>query len=54
MIPIAVEIAALSALAVYGLRQLVLRRPIHATAKVPFGVFFAPAIWLGWLIEVTL
>jgi leader peptidase (prepilin peptidase) / N-methyltransferase len=54
MIPIAVEIAALSALAVYGFRQLVLRRPIHATAKVPFGVFFAPAIWLGWLIEVTL
>src|ERR1700732_2096199 len=54
IIPIAIEIAALSALAVYGFRQLVLRRPIHATAKVPFGVFFAPAIWLGWLIEVTL
>jgi leader peptidase (prepilin peptidase)/N-methyltransferase len=49
--PIAVEIAALSALAVYAFRQLVLRRPIDPTAKVPFGVFFAPAIWLGWLIE---
>jgi leader peptidase (prepilin peptidase) / N-methyltransferase len=54
MMPIALEIAALSALAVYGFRQLVLRRPIHATAKVPFGVFLAPAIWLGWLIEATL
>jgi leader peptidase (prepilin peptidase) / N-methyltransferase len=53
-IPIAVEIAALSALSVYLVRQFVLRRPVRATAKLPFGVFFAPAIWLAWLIEVTL
>jgi leader peptidase (prepilin peptidase)/N-methyltransferase len=49
IIPLAIEIAALSALAVYGFRQLVLRRRLHATARLPFGVFFAPAIWLGWL-----
>jgi leader peptidase (prepilin peptidase) / N-methyltransferase len=53
-IPIAVEIAALSALSVYLLRQFVLRRPVRATARLPFGVFFAPAIWLAWLIEVTM
>ena len=49
IIPLAIEIAALSALAVYGFRQLVLRRRLHAMARLPFGVFFAPAIWLGWL-----
>jgi leader peptidase (prepilin peptidase)/N-methyltransferase len=54
IMPIAIEIAALSALAVYGFRQLVLRRPILAAAKVPFGVFLGPAIWVGWLIEATL
>jgi leader peptidase (prepilin peptidase) / N-methyltransferase len=53
-IPIAVEIAALAALSVYLLRQFVLRRPVRATARLPFGVFFAPAIWLAWLLEVTL
>jgi leader peptidase (prepilin peptidase)/N-methyltransferase len=53
-IPIAVEAAALSALSVYLVRQLALGRPARATARLPFGVFFAPAIWLAWLIEETL
>jgi leader peptidase (prepilin peptidase)/N-methyltransferase len=53
-IPIAVETAALSALAVYLVRQLALGRPARATARLPFGVFFAPAIWLAWLMEETL
>jgi hypothetical protein len=22
--------------------------------KLPFGLFFAPAIWLGWLLESAL
>ena len=52
--PIAVEIAALAALAVYGWRHFVLGRPMHATSRIPFGLFFAPAIWLAWLIEATL
>lgn len=52
--PIAVEIAALAALAVYGLRHFVLGRPMRATSRIPFGLFFAPAIWLAWLIEVKL
>jgi leader peptidase (prepilin peptidase) / N-methyltransferase len=53
-IPIAVETAAISALSVYLVRQLALGRPTRATARLPFGVFFAPAIWLAWLIEETL
>lgn len=49
LIPAAVEIAAVLALAVYIGSQVVLRRPLRATAKLPFGVFFAPAIWLCWV-----
>jgi leader peptidase (prepilin peptidase)/N-methyltransferase len=52
--PVAIEIAALSGLAVYAVRHFALRRPLRATTKLPFGLFFAPAIWLGWLIEATL
>jgi leader peptidase (prepilin peptidase) / N-methyltransferase len=53
-IPIAIEVAALSALALYGLRQWTLRRPLHWTSRLPLGLFLAPATWLGWLLEVTL
>ena len=53
-IPIAVEIAALAALAVFGLRQFFQGRPLRATQRVPFGLFLAPAIWLCWLLEVAL
>jgi leader peptidase (prepilin peptidase) / N-methyltransferase len=54
LIPIAIEIAALAALASYALRQLFKKRPIDPRAKLPFGLFFAPAIWLCWLADVTL
>ena len=54
IIPLAIEIAALSALAVYGFRQFVLRRRLHATARMPFGLFLAPAIWLSWLLATAL
>jgi leader peptidase (prepilin peptidase)/N-methyltransferase len=50
LIPAAIEIAALTALLVYIVSQSVLRRPVLATAKLPFGLFFAPSIWLCWLI----
>jgi leader peptidase (prepilin peptidase)/N-methyltransferase len=52
-IPLAIEVAALSALAFYVARQWVLGRPLHATTRLPLGLFLAPAIWLGWLLEVT-
>jgi leader peptidase (prepilin peptidase) / N-methyltransferase len=51
LIPVAIEIAALSALTFYLASQLVLRRPLCAAAKLPFGLFFAPAIWFCWLLN---
>jgi leader peptidase (prepilin peptidase)/N-methyltransferase len=53
-IPVAIEIAALAALAVYVVRQLAGGRVMSAMARMPFGLFLAPAIWLGWLLEATL
>jgi len=50
MIPVAIEIAALGALVAYGAWHLFGKRPIDATSRLPFGLFFAPAIWLSWLI----
>jgi leader peptidase (prepilin peptidase) / N-methyltransferase len=46
---VAVDIAALSALA-FVLIAAARRQEITRKTKVPFGLFFAPAIWLSWLI----
>jgi leader peptidase (prepilin peptidase)/N-methyltransferase len=54
IMPIAIEIAALSALLTYGLRSWLLRRPLRPTSRLPFGLFFAPAIWISWLLQSTL
>ena len=51
MIPIAIELAAFAALSAYLLRQLISGRSISATNRMPFGLFFAPAIWMCWLLE---
>ena len=51
LIPVAIEIAALAALIFYLANQLVLRSPLCAAAKLPFGLFFAPAIWFCWLLN---
>jgi leader peptidase (prepilin peptidase)/N-methyltransferase len=53
-IPIAIEIAALAALAAVVIRQFARGRPLRATGRLPFGMFLAPAIWLGWLLDATL
>jgi leader peptidase (prepilin peptidase)/N-methyltransferase len=52
--PIVIEIAALAGLALYAVRQYGLGRPLRATGRLPFGAFFAPAIWFGWLLEIVL
>ena len=52
MIPIAIEIAALAALAFYLARQFALDRSVRPFSALPFGLFFAPAIWLGWVLHV--
>jgi leader peptidase (prepilin peptidase)/N-methyltransferase len=54
IMPIAVNIAALAALAVYLTRQLALGRPVRSTSRLPFGLFFAPAIWVGWVLDTWL
>ncbi|MGH6840678.1 MAG: prepilin peptidase, partial [Methylocella sp.] len=51
LIPVAIEIAALTALIVYLASRLVLRRRLSAAAKLPFGLYFAPAIWFCWLFN---
>jgi leader peptidase (prepilin peptidase)/N-methyltransferase len=54
VMPIAVEIAALSALSIYALRRYVLHHPLRSSSRLPFGLYFAPAIWIGWLLQTTL
>lgn len=46
----AIEIAALAALSGYGALYLVAKNRPTSTTQLPFGLFFAPAIWLSWLI----
>jgi leader peptidase (prepilin peptidase) / N-methyltransferase len=48
----AIELAALSALGAYAVNGYLRGRPLKATAFQPFGLFLAPAIWIGWLAEV--
>lgn len=49
---VAIDIAALAALAVVALHAVRGRRITGATA-IPFGLFFAPAIWLTWLFAAV-
>jgi leader peptidase (prepilin peptidase)/N-methyltransferase len=49
-----IELAALSAIGAYAVNAYLRRRPWKATAFLPFGLFLAPAIWLGWLAEALL
>jgi len=53
-IPIAVELAAVAGLMTYLVRRCWLGRPLHRTSRLPFGLYFAPAIWLGWLLQITM
>ena len=53
IMPIALELAAFAALIGYLARQLFFRRSISAIHRVPFGFFFAPAIWFCWILQVT-
>jgi len=49
LLPLAVEIAALSALAVVFVGR-VRGRSYEYWTRLPFGTFFAPAIWICWAI----
>jgi leader peptidase (prepilin peptidase)/N-methyltransferase len=52
-IPIAIEIAALAALGAYTIHRYACGRALRAGSRLPFGLFFAPAIWLTWFLEAT-
>ena len=54
MLPISIEIAAVTALAAYVFRQRKRVRVLRAAGRIPFGAFFAPAIWLGWMLDTML
>jgi leader peptidase (prepilin peptidase)/N-methyltransferase len=54
IIPIAIEIAAVAALGAYLIRHFYFRRVVGPATRMPFGLFLAPAIWIGWLLETTL
>jgi leader peptidase (prepilin peptidase)/N-methyltransferase len=49
-----IEIATLAALGAYFVNAYLRKRPLKATAFLPFGLFLAPAIWIGWLAEALL
>jgi leader peptidase (prepilin peptidase) / N-methyltransferase len=53
-IPIAVEIAAVTALGAYLVLHAGFGRTVRRTTRMPFGLFFAPAIWIAWIVETTL
>jgi leader peptidase (prepilin peptidase)/N-methyltransferase len=46
-----IEFAALTALGCYLVTSWLRRRQLRAAAYLPFGLFLAPAIWIGWLAE---
>lgn len=52
-IPLTIEVAAAAALATVLARQWLLGEQIRAVSRLPFGLFLAPSIWLGWLLDVA-
>jgi leader peptidase (prepilin peptidase)/N-methyltransferase len=44
----------MSALGAYVISGYLRKRPLKGTAFLPFGLFLAPAIWIGWLAEAVL
>jgi leader peptidase (prepilin peptidase) / N-methyltransferase len=59
MIPVVIEIAAATALTFYLACYLRRRgddhgHSVHLGDRLPFGLFLAPAIWIGWLIDSSL
>ena len=52
MVPIALQLAVLGALSGYLLHQVTRGSSISATSRLPFGFFFAPAIWICWFLEI--
>ena len=54
LIPLAIEIAAVAALLAYLTWRALAKRPLKPAVLLPFGLFFAPAIWLAWFIGAVI
>jgi leader peptidase (prepilin peptidase)/N-methyltransferase len=50
---VSVALSSISGLLFYAGARYLAGRPLLATSRVPFGLFFAPAIWVSWLLETT-
>jgi leader peptidase (prepilin peptidase)/N-methyltransferase len=50
---VAIALASLSGLTFYACHQYLTGRRLLAISRVPFGLFFAPAIWIGWVFDFT-
>lgn len=46
-----IELAALLAIGAYVANAVLRRRPLRRATFLPFGLFLAPSIWIGWLGE---
>jgi len=53
IILLAIDIAVVAALAGYIIHQYSRDRRLRAFDRLPFGMYLAPAIWCGWLLEAT-
>jgi leader peptidase (prepilin peptidase) / N-methyltransferase len=53
MIPVAIEIAVFAALFGFFVQWRASGRSLTATSRMPFGLFFAPAIWISLILETT-
>jgi leader peptidase (prepilin peptidase)/N-methyltransferase len=50
-VAVVIELAALLAISAYVATAALQRKPLRGTAFMPFGLFLAPSIWIGWLGE---
>ncbi len=50
-IAFAFELAALAALVAYGIQQWRRSQAFRPDAKLPFGAYLAPSIWMCWIFE---
>jgi leader peptidase (prepilin peptidase)/N-methyltransferase len=53
-VSMAIEFAALTALIIYVMYSYLSNQALRTSAHQPFGLFFAPAIWLGWLLDTLM
>jgi len=52
ILPLAIQVAVFATLTAYLVRHFASNQKLSVVSRMPFGLFFAPAIWLSWLFEV--